>query len=1135
MMKCPECRFDNPDGARFCRKCGHELEIYCQVCGNVNPHGSKFCNECGQNLKEPQHIIHEIHPKPELQPSEFISEKPHATRGSIESERKQITVLFSDLTGYTAMSEKLDPEEVKEFMNLVFGGIAQVITKYGGFIDKFIGDAVMALFGVPNAHEDDPVRAIMAAREIHDLVEAMSPQVEGRTGKSISMHTGISTGLVVTGEMDTEKGKHGMTGNTINLASRLTDMAAAGQILVSRDTCRQSEGYFTFESLEPTRVKGKAEPVKIYRVLFAKKTPVTMHRLSGLRAELIGREAEMSQLGEAVEKLEEGQGGIVSISGDAGVGKSRLVEEFKATLNPREIQWREGHAYAYSQNIPYFPLIDLLSRVFQIEEGDSAEKVREKIESSIENLSGKRGDLIPYIGNLYALNYPEIEDVSPEFWKARLYEAIQMIFSGMARRAPTIIFLEDLHWADPSSVELLRLTLSNVRYPALFLCVSRPSFKILVDHQFNDVDGLYREIIIRDLSPSGTRAVVESLLGTKSALPALEKLIQEKVGGNPFYLEEVINSLIESEMLISENGTWKLTGPISKVHIPSTLQGVISARLDRLEKETKRMLQEASVIGSSFLYETLRRITDLKCDIDQRLGSLEKMDVIKKRSLQPDIEYTFKHVLTQEVVYNGLLKKDRQMIHERVALVMEELFQDRLSEYYEFLAFHFKEGHSFIKAVDYLIKSGEKCFGMYSVEESHQHYQEAFNLLTSHSCDTKREKEILIDLIMKWAYVYDRLGVYNDLIDLLRTHESLAESLEDKKRLGMFYGWLGFALRFKVKLNDSYRYLRMALELGEEINSYRVIGYASAWLLYTCSDMGRLDEAISFGKRAQEASGFLKSDQSFYQFYMVGMGATYLYRGEIKKTCEVGKSLIDCGQRNSDIRSTANGHMIVGWGHLVSGDFHSAIECFEQTMEISVDPVWSRFARLFLGIGYLSNGQLQKAEHNFEEIMKSGENLGNEFIATSAYGLLNVILIARGNISVGVNAVEHILGIFFENESRYHYATGEYFLGKVYLQIAQGHRPGSFAVLFKNLGFLLKNVPFAGRKAENHFNKAIEAAEEIGAKGVLGQAKLDLALLHKSKGRTGQARKCISEAIEVFEQCEAEVFLKQAREILLSL
>lgn len=1133
-MKCPGCRFDNPDGARFCRECGYELELSCQTCGNVNPPGSKFCNACGRNLREPQRTIHEIHPKPELQPSGFIHEEPRATHSSIESERKQITALFSDLTGYTAMSEKLDPEEVKDLMNRVFGGITQIITKYGGFIDKFIGDAVMALFGVPKAHEDDPVRAIMAAREIHDLVETMSPQVERRTGKPISMHTGISTGLVVTDEMDTEKGRHGMTGNSINLASRLTDLAPAGQILVGQDTCRQSEGYFTFENLGPTCVKGKAEPVKIYRVLFAKETPVTMHRLSGLRAELIGRETEMSQLGEAVEKLKKGQGGIVSISGDAGTGKSRLVEEFKATLNLREIQWREGHAYAYSQNIPYFSLIDVLSRVFQIEGGDSAEKVREKIESSIRNLPGNREDLIPYIGNLYALNYPEIEDVSPEFWKVRLHEAIQVIFSGLARRAPTIIFLEDLHWADPSSVELLRLTLSNVRYPALFLCVFRPPFKIPVDHQFNDMDGLYREIIIRDLSSSGTRAMVESLLETKSVLPALEKLIQEKAEGNPFYLEEVINSLIESEMLVPENGTWKLTGPIGEAYIPSTLQGVISARLDRLEKETKRMLQEASVIGSSFLYETLRRVTDLNCDIDQCLGSLEKMDVIKKRSLQPDLEYVFKHVLTQEVVYNGLLKKERQAIHERIALVTEELFRDRLSEYYEILAFHFKEGRSFVKAVDYLIKSGEKCFGMYAVEESHRYYQEAFNLLAGHPCDTKREKEILIDLIMKWAYVYDRSGVYGDLIDLLKTHQSLAESLDDKERLGMFYGWLGFALRFKVELKDSYQYLCRAMELGEEINNYKVIGYAGAWLLYTCSDIGRLDEAISFGRRAQDASGFLKSDQSFYQFYMVGMGATYLYRGESKKTGEVGKFLVDRGQRNSDIRSTANGHMIVGWGHLASGDFHSAIECFEQTMQISVDPVWSRFARLFLGIGYLSNGQLQEAEDNFNEVMNFGEILGNKFITTSAYGLLNVILIARGNISVGVNAVEHILGIFFENESRYHYATGEYFLGKVYSQIAQGHGPRNFAVLFKNLGFLLKNVPFAGKKAETHFNKAIEVAEEIGAKGILGQAKLDLALLHKAKGRTGQARKCISEAIEAFEQCEAEVFLKQAREILLS-
>jgi integrase/recombinase XerD len=237
-------------------------------------------------------------------------------------------------------------------------------------VEKFVGDAVMVLFGVPKAHEDDPIRAIKVAREIHELVDALSPEVEKRIERPISMHTGINTGLVVTGEVDMERGTHGVAGDTINVASRLSSLAKKGEILVSPNTYRQAERHFTFESLGPTKVKGKVELIQVYKLLSAKQKPVTVHRLSGLRAELIGRKVEMAQLGEAVEKLRDGKSSIFSICGDAGTGKSRLVDEFRATLDLEEIQWLEGHAYAYSQNIPYFPLIDLLNRVFQIEEGD---------------------------------------------------------------------------------------------------------------------------------------------------------------------------------------------------------------------------------------------------------------------------------------------------------------------------------------------------------------------------------------------------------------------------------------------------------------------------------------------------------------------------------------------------------------------------------------------------------------------------------------------------------------------------------------------------------------------------------------------------------------------------------------------
>jgi class 3 adenylate cyclase/tetratricopeptide (TPR) repeat protein len=1112
-MKCPKCQFDNKEEAKFCKKCGTKLEFTCPSCGHPYEEDSLFCEQCGQRLEEVVAAEKEV---------------PEA-----EGERKHVTVLFSDLSGYTAISEKLDPEEVKEIMSRIFGEIAQVVTKYEGFVEKFVGDAVMALFGVPKAHEDDPIRAIRAAREIHELVDALSPEVEKNIGQAISMHTGINTGLVVTGEVDMEKGTYGVAGDTINLASRLSSLAKAGEILVGPGTYRQAEGYFTFEDLEPTPVKGKAEPIQIYKVLSQKDRPITIHRLSGLRADLIGRKAEMAQFEGAVEKLREGKSSIFSICGDAGTGKSRIVEEFKSTLDLKEFQWLEGHAYAYSQNIPYYPLIDLLNRVFQIEEGDLPEKVRERVESGIQNLVGKKEDIVHYVGGLYAISYPEVEDVSPEFWKSQLQKAIQAILSALAQRAPTIFFLEDLHWADSTFLELLRNTLLEVRQPAIVLCAYRPLISLFTSHQLNIISKIHNEIRLQDLSPSEAQDMVESLLRTDSIPSELQQFVQKKVEGNPFYLEEVINSLIESETLIRDNGTWKLTRQISEIDISSTIHGVISARFDRLEKETKRILQEASVIGRAFLYEILRKVTEFRQDVDRCLRGLEQLDLVRTRSLQPDLEYMFKHALTQEVAYNGLLKKDRQEIHERIALVMEHLFQDRLPEFYETLAFHFKQGKSILKAVDYLMKSGEKSVGRYAVGEAHQYYKEAFDILSNRPDKSQEEEELLIDLLVKWALVFYHRGDFGGLDKLFSAHEELAETLDDKARLGMFYAWLGFAVAMRRgRPKESYQYLIKALEIGEEIGNQQVIGYACTWLIWTCADWGLLDEAIVFGEKAQEISRILELDHYLFYKSLAGMAHTYWFRGESKKNFEIGRTLLNYGKRHSSIRSLVVGHIYTGTGYLAAGNFTSAVECYRRAVDVAADPIYSHWSKIFLGITYAYKGQFQEAEETLQEIASYCDNFGCKYIRPYAYGFLAIIMIDKGHMSQGLKMLEEERQSSLENERRILHAMLEHVLGKVYLQIAQGAGPKSLSFLAKNIGFLMKNVPFASQKAEAHFNKAIEVFKKTGGKGQLGMAYLDLGLLYKAKRKRDKARECISEAVNLFEQCEAEVYLRQAKEAL---
>ncbi len=1082
-MKCPKCHFDNPGGAKFCIECGH-----------------KFGEE-------------------------------QATEG----ERKQVTALFSDLSGYTAMSERLDPEEVKEIMSQVFGEITSIVNKYDGSIQKFIGDAVVAFFGVPRAHEDDPVRAIRTAKEIHSFVEGLSPRVEKRAGGSLSMHTGINTGLVVTGQVDQDGGTTGVLGDTINLASRLSDLAKPGEILVGSVTYQLGEGHFIFEKLEPIQVKGKAEAVQVYRVLSAKEKPLTLHRPFGLRADLIGRKAELAQLQEAVQRLCQGKGGIFSIYGDAGTGKTRLLEEFKAALDLNKIQWHEGHAYAYSQNIPYFPLIDVLNRTWRIEEVDSPEKVREKIESGIETLIGKKQDVVPYIGSLYSLSYPEIEGVSPEFWKSRLQEAIHEILLALTQRGPTIISLEDLHWADPSSLALLRFLLSEFRYPALFLCIYRPPLRLFTSHELSGMERLYQEIRLQDLSISEAQELMESLLKTKTIPPELRRFIQDKVEGNPFYLEEMINALIESGTLTHDNDTWKLTRSIAESEIPSTVQGVISARLDRLEKEVKHVLQEASVIGRSFLYEILKRITTLIDHCERCVSGLERLDFIRVRTTDPELEYMFKHSLTQEVVYNGLLKRERRETHVRVARVMEEVFTTRLPEFYETLAYHYSHGESPAKAVEYLMKSGEKSLARYAVEEADQYYEQAYQIISAKTERTKEDASTLIDILTNWAYAFYYQGNFKKFLEVFATHEKEAASLGNDPKSVMFFGWLGLAYFATGKMNTAYKYVMRARDMAEELGDQKGLAYALTWLSVTAAFMGKLEEGLDAGKRAVEIGKSFPSDQYLSFKGLTGIALVHMMMGDLRSAVADAQTLLDYGRKHSNARSLVLGYSCMASVHFFKGDVRSCIECCRRSIDAARDPLFGHLVKPYLGACYLLTGKTMEAEKELWEVIDFDERFNIFWFAGPAHLFLAMLRIIKGQMSEGVKAIENLRDRFFADGDIATYLMTERLLGEVYLKMVEGSGPKSFSILARNIPFLLSNLPFADGKAQKHLKEAIRVSEEVGTKVSRGQAYLDLGLLHRKKKRKEKARKCLTEAVRLLGECEADGFLEQAREVLASL
>jgi tetratricopeptide (TPR) repeat protein len=673
----------------------------------------------------------------------------------------------------------------------------------------------------------------------------------------------------------------------------------------------------------------------------------------------------MGQLKEAVDNLKKGKSSSFSIIGDAGTGKSRLVEEFRNSLNLNTIQWREGHSYGYSQNIPYFPVIDLLSRAWQIKEGDPPDQTRQKVEKGARATLGERKDLIPYIGNLYSLPYPEIEQVPPEQWKAKLHEAINLILANLCKHAPTIICIEDLHWADPSSVELMRNIMTDLKYPVIILCMYRPIFSLFTSHQANSIKS-YREIRLLHLSPTDAQSMVESLLKTKTIPKQLQMFVREKAEGNPFYLEEVINSLIETDTLIKDKDSWKITRTLTEKDIPSTVQGVISARLDRLERETKRILQEASVIRRTFLYEILKRISDLKEYIDKSLINLERLDLIKTISLQPELEYIFKHALIQEVVYNGLLMKNRRLIHENIGQAIEELYQDRLEEFYEMLAYHYYRSDNLDKACNYLKLSGNKSIRNNALWEAYHFYAEAIGVLRQMPESEQRKKE-QIETIFFMTVPMRLLGYPENSIDFLKEGEMLCRELGDRRSLANLYNFMNLYYSVKGDPAQSRKYQEDTFMEADKIQDIEIMTPCGYGLCFSYLIEGNLikvnniaPKVIALLEKTQRENEFFGMHGNphsmlhvFYGFALGGVGE--FAKGE--QLCEKG---VASAHRTNHPYSIGLAYLNYGNFCIFKWDGEKTIKVYQSAIEYqekSQSTIFLGMSWGFQGVGYYMIGE----------------------------------------------------------------------------------------------------------------------------------------------------------------------------------
>ena len=832
---CSNCHTENRAEARFCKRCGFWLLPNCPFCGTVLPEAAVFCDHCGRQLNSlvgnsvlapeyrPSPPLVRTSPSPGLvTPDAALSKVPKnpapesaavtselhqyipkelmkklqaaQDKGGMVGERRVVTMLFCDLKGSTAAAEGLDPEDWTEIMNGAFAQMIKPVYQYEGTIARLMGDALLAFFGAPIAHEDDPRRAILSGLDIVEAIKPYREQIRERYGIDFDVRVGINTGLVVVGAVGSDlRMEYSALGDAINLAARMEQTAQPGTVQVAHDTYRLVKNLFEFKALGGIEIKGKSEPVLAYQALGRKFEGGQARGIEGLRAPMVGRETELHTLRQVMTDLKQGLGRIVFVLGEAGLGKTRLIGEahevFKS-LGHTQAVWVETISLSYETNQAYGLFQRLMRRIGGIEYQDAPSVLREKLSRLVEDIEAARRPRVLHVfGALFGLdsagNGAPMDD---ETFKRELFEAMYLWWKAHFSLQPAVLVFDDMHWCDAASAELLRQLLPLTgESPLVLLFAMRaernaPAWQIktTADEEYNH---RYTELALRPLSDADGNELINRLLDNPDLPDNLRKSILEKSGGNPFFIEEVVRTLIDNRILVSEAGElngetrrrWRATSASADFAIPDNLQSLLSARMDRLEESTRGTLQLASVIGRSFYHRVLQAVDEASHELDKHLGTLLRMELIREAARVPEVEYAFRNPLTQEAVYKTILIKRRRAFHRRVGEAMESIYADRLDALFGLLAYHFALANEREKAIDYYRKAARQAVALFAYDDAIQNLRGALELI-----EEGKQIETHMTLLEELGDVYRLLRDIGQAIasyhDSLHLWETLSEA-----------------------------------------------------------------------------------------------------------------------------------------------------------------------------------------------------------------------------------------------------------------------------------------------------------------------------------------------------------------------
>ncbi|MBI3455344.1 MAG: AAA family ATPase [Candidatus Rokubacteria bacterium] len=896
-MQCLRCHTENPPQAKFCLECATPLAQTCAKCGTGLPPVAKFCPECAHPVGA-RPATQAPFTSPESYTPKHLAEKILASRSVLEGERKQVTVLFVDVSEFTALSEKLDPEEVHQLMNRAFELMLTEVHRYEGTVNQFLGDGIMALFGAPIAHEDHAQRAVHAALGIRQRLQTYEQELRAKRDIEFRARIGLNTGLVVVGAIgDNLRMDYTAVGDTTNLAARMQQLAEPGQVVMAEATHRMVRAYFHTRPLGTVTVKNRKEPVAAYAVERARGvlTRLEAQAESGLTP-LVGRDQELATLERAFRLAKEGRGQVVFVVGEAGMGKSRLLLEFRKRLAGEAVTWLEGHCISFGQSIAHLPVIEMLKRNFRVEEGDSEARIIEKIDRGLAFLGDDAAVVAPFLKYLLSVDPgdPAVVSMDPLARRSRIFEALRQLTLRGSRLRPIVMVIEDLHWLDQASEEYLKYVAESLAgAPVLLVLTYRPGYaQPLGDRTY------YSRIVLQPLSEDETVRMAREFLEAADMPAEIRALIARKAEGNPFFLEELMRSLVETGALRRDNGRYVMAGSAHDLLVPDTINDLLMARIDRLAEQQKRIIQVASVIGREFALGLLRRVSEIPEHLEPGLTALKRLELIYEKAVFPESEYVFRHALAQEVAYASMLQTERRRLHGRIGAGIEEVYAGRLDERPEELAYHFNRGEVWEKAVHYSREAAERAAALCLDSKAVEFYQQGLDAL-GRLPDTPDAARLGLDIRFAMRAPLWRAGRLDRLFELFKEAESLATRLGDTDRLETIYAFLVQYYWAKAQHQLAIEYGQRCLEAAEARDNLGLRVTGNFYLGHVHHALGQFRRAIDYLTRNLE---LLEGKHAFERFGLSGLA----YSGSCALTArcltelgepERARELIDRGEK----------------------------------------------------------------------------------------------------------------------------------------------------------------------------------------------------------------------------------------------